>query len=146
MSLHRNPPRMAKLAVLFVGLALVLTACMSEDQQTARNRMNADRVHNSRSALAANDMLSAKAQKWADLLARNNSLSHSKLTDGISGCWRSIGENVGFGGSIAQVETAYMNSAGHRANILNASYDAVGTGVTWRGSRVFTVQVFMDRC
>ena len=51
------------------------------------------------------------------------------------------------GGSISQIHTAYMNSPGHRANILDPAYNQVGTAAVWgncNGMRtLFTVQVFM---
>jgi uncharacterized protein YkwD len=91
-------------------------------------------------------MLQAKAQAWADRLANENALYHSHLADGIGGCWRELGENVGYGGSIADIQGAYMSSAGHRANILNARFNYAAVGVAHRGDRVFTVQVFMQGC
>ncbi|MFN8052179.1 MAG: CAP domain-containing protein [Acidimicrobiales bacterium] len=47
---------------------------------------------------------------------------------GYSG-WTALGENVAYGyTSIDGVMTGWMNSSGHRANILNASYTDVGFG------------------
>ena len=39
-----------------------------------------------------------------------------------------------------------MASPGHRANILNANFNTAAVGVATNGSRVFTVQVFMQTC
>ncbi len=41
--------------------------------------------------------------------------------------WLSLGENVGTGSSSDQIFQAYLNSAGHRANILNPKFNRVGT-------------------
>ena len=38
-----------------------------------------------------------------------------------------------------------MRSSGHRANILDGRFNYIGTGYAERGSRVFTVQVFMQK-
>lgn len=47
---------------------------------------------------------------------------------GYSG-WNMLGENVAYGfSSVSSVMTAWMNSPGHRANLLNASYTHVGLG------------------
>lgn len=44
--------------------------------------------------------------------------------------WRAWGENVAAGqGAVASVMSAWMNSTGHRANILNGSYEHVGMGL-----------------
>ena len=54
---------------------------------------------------------------------------------------------MGYGGNIQAVHTAYLNSPGHRANIMDPAYNQVGTAAIWGdcdgGRRVFTVQVFM---
>ena len=75
-------------------------------------------------------------------------LSHSKLSDGVTLSWRALGENVGYSSSISKIHTNLMNSSGHRANILNSSYDRVGVGIatgTCNGySVVYETQVFAD--
>ena len=40
-----------------------------------------------------------------------------------------VAENVGVGYSVQALHDAFMGSTGHRANILNASYNRVGIGV-----------------
>ena len=47
---------------------------------------------------------------------------------GIS--YNTAGENIAMGQtSPSQVMTAWMNSEGHRANILNSSFTKIGVGV-----------------
>ncbi len=48
---------------------------------------------------------------------------HSRITN-----WTLVGENVGYGGSVASLHEAFMNSPGHAANVLHASYTHVGVG------------------
>jgi uncharacterized protein YkwD len=151
LEMSRVASRRRSVAALVVGAALFLAGCLTPPQQTVLDEMNADRQAYGRVALGAHDIAVAKAQAWADKLARDGGLSHSNLADGLSGlCWRGIGENVGYGGSIASVEDGYMNSAGHRANILNTTWDVVGVGhapgVVNGHNVVFTVQVFVDLC
>lgn len=132
----------ATLMVLLMGTTL--TSCRSSEQARVAELVNQTRAQYGRSALRDNLQLDEKAQAWAEHLARNNTLAHSNLPSGISYQWRSLAENVGYGGSIEQVHQAYLNSPGHRANILDPRWNYMGTGVAWRGSRVFTVQVFMQ--
>ena len=106
--------------------------------------VNDARGANGRRRLVLHPMLTRKAQAWAEYLARQNTLKHSNLPSGITYQWRSLAENVGYGGSIEQVHEAYLDSPGHRANILDPRWNYMGTGVAWRGNRVFTVQVFMQ--
>jgi len=142
-----NKPRVLRLAIaalLVLVMGSTLTSCRSSEQARVADLVNQTRAQYGRSYLRDNLQLDQKAQAWAEHLARVNTLKHSDLPEGISYQWRSLAENVGYGGSIDQVHQAYMNSPGHRANILDSRWNYMGTGVAWRGNRVFTVQVFMQ--
>lgn len=134
------------LAGVLLVLLLAASGCISSGQQAVLDEMNADRRAYGRSSLPTHDMLNTKAQAWAEHLARKGSLSHSKLSSGLPSCWRGAAENVGYGSGAAAVQNAYMNSSGHRANILNTTWDFVGVGYARSGSRVYTVHVFIDGC
>ncbi|MCE0536928.1 CAP domain-containing protein [Kineosporia rhizophila] len=58
--------------------------------------------------------------------------------------WRSIGENVAYGyTSAASVMDGWMNSAGHKANILNCSFDDIGVAaVTGDNGTIWWTQTF----
>jgi uncharacterized protein YkwD len=154
MQVASSPTR--KLAAL--GLALVatvglLSGCLSSDQQTAQSLLNADRTANGVATLTDYAAADAKAQAWAEQLAKDPSnppvLTHSNLADGYqAGTWCHLGENVGAGPSIEAIEPAFMASPLHRANILNPDYDHVGTGVAKNATSgyVFVVQEFVDLC
>jgi uncharacterized protein YkwD len=62
--------------------------------------------------------------------------------------WRSLGENllVGPGMSGGAAENAWMASAGHRANILNPSFNRIGVAATMDSSgRLWVVAEFGTR-
>jgi uncharacterized protein YkwD len=63
---------------------------------------------------------------------------------GIS--YKYAGENLAINSSVAAAETAFMNSSGHRANILSPNYTEIGIGVV-RNSRgsVYVVQEFIGK-
>lgn len=98
--------------------------------------------------LISNMALDAAAQAWAQQLADSCTFSHS------SGAWRSArtsavgwsqtGENIAAGQSSATaVVTAWMNSAGHRANILDSRYTGLGVGfATGSCYTTYWVQIF----
>lgn len=144
----RNPSKknLVRVVGLAVALMVVLAGCISNGQTQVQSEMNADRKANRLTALPTHDQLNAKAQAWAEKLARDGKLSHSNLSSGVPSCWRSLGENVGYGSSAASVEDAYMNSSGHRANILSTKWKWVGVGHATAGNRVYTVQIFMQGC
>ena len=146
MNERRTPQRLLRGVVAAVAMITLLAGCLSPEQDTALNALNKDRRAYGLSTLKTNMALQNKAQAWAERLARENRLFHSNLTSGAPACWRGLGENVGYGGSIGQVQSAYMQSPKHKANITNGSYTSVGVGVATNGSRVFTVQVFMSGC
>ena len=53
------------------------------------------------------------------------------------------GENIAYGqSSPEEVMTAWMNSSGHRANILNSSFTKLGVGVYKSGNTIYWVQLF----
>lgn len=138
--------RTALAAVVLVAAFSLLTACLSPDQDQVRIAMNNDRGAYGLGALSVQMDAQNKAQAWAQKLASENTLYHSNLPDGINVRWCSLGENVGYGPSISAIETAYMNSPEHKANILNTTWNGVGTGVAYNGPRVFTVQEFIQAC
>jgi uncharacterized protein YkwD len=135
-------------------LALTLTvgalsSCESTEEE--RNQVlalvNQSRAEAGLRSLKPNVVLSMKADAWAQKLRDECALSHSRLADGAPKEWIKLGENVGFGGSIDQVHTAYLNSPGHRANIMDPAFTSMGSAAVWGDCsgqhRVFTVQVFM---
>jgi hypothetical protein len=147
-SARRTPRRgrARRLVVLVLASVLVLgLAACTPDQGEAYDLINATRRAHGLGELQWNGQLGDKAQAWAEHMARQGRISHSNLADGAPSGWRALGENVGVGGSIGAVHTAYMNSPGHRANIVNPRWTHVGTGVARSGGRVYTVQVFMQR-
>lgn len=57
--------------------------------------------------------------------------------------WRTTGENIAYGYSDpVSVMDGWMHSSGHRANILNASFDAVGIGVVSQNGVLYWTQIF----
>ncbi|HWW52724.1 MAG TPA: CAP domain-containing protein, partial [Acidimicrobiales bacterium] len=92
-------------------------------------------------ALSTNATLVNVARAWTDQLLVTGSLAHNgQLGSQAPGPWAGLGENVGYGPTIDAVDQAFMNSPGHRANILG-DYDAVGVGVDWRSDGTAFVTV-----
>lgn len=89
-------------------------------------------------SLVLNDKLVAAAQKHARWMATNNRMSHtgsggSDFSDRIKSegyRMRTGGENVAAGYTTEKsVFNGWMNSTGHRRNILNTSFREVGFGL-----------------
>ena len=86
------------------------------------------------------------ARTWSQTMARTGTFAHQSLTPIMSGCRaRGAGENIGYGNvTPAQMMTMWMNSSGHRANVLRASFTHLGVGaaVTSTG-RWYVTQDFL---
>ncbi len=58
--------------------------------------------------------------------------------------FRSIAENVALAPSPQALETEWMNSTDHRANILNPAMNTIGVGLVKRGGNYYAVEDFAD--
>lgn len=99
---------------------------------------NTQRVAAGEPSLTANAQLTSAAQAKANDMAARDYWSHS-TPDGHEPWWfvtnagyqyQSTGENLAYGFDNSQATiNGWMNSSGHRANILNADYQDVGFGI-----------------
>jgi len=105
--------------------------------------VNAARASASLPGYAFAGDLAAVAGAWAGQLAGSGVLAHNPaLASQVSG-WSALGENVGYGPTADAVHQAFMNSAGHRANVLSARFSQVGIGsATSPDGRLWVVEVF----
>jgi uncharacterized protein YkwD len=130
-------------------LSGVMTSCetTAADRRAVVGAINHSRAQAGLPGVREHPDLNAKASAWASQMRDRCKISHSTLADGAPRGWQKLGENVGRGGSVGAVHTAYLNSPGHRRNIMDRSFNYVGAGAVWgecNGRRtVFTVQVFM---
>ncbi|MGN0143290.1 MAG: InlB B-repeat-containing protein [Roseburia sp.] len=59
--------------------------------------------------------------------------------------YRAAGENIAYGYTSAEkVMKAWMNSSGHKANILNSSYGRIGVGCCYANGKYYWVQNFSN--
>lgn len=120
-------------------------------------RVNQERARNGLSALARIAELDTAARRHSLDMATNNFFSHTGSDQTSAGDranaagyhWYTWGENIAAGYPTAQaVMDGWMNSPGHRANILNPNFRDIGiAAVTHAGSRygIYWTQVFGAR-
>ncbi|MFN7968674.1 MAG: CAP domain-containing protein [Acidimicrobiales bacterium] len=147
VSTRRDGIRRSGIAVMLAGVLAMLALMGSSCTRNAyaydsAAQVNATRSSSGLSKLSIDDTLVAKAQAWAERMASAGTISHSQLTDGAGSNWSVLAENVGMASTITQMHSLFMNSPSHRANIVNGSFDRIGTGVAESGGRLFVVQVF----
>lgn len=126
-----------------VGLIATADAPAKADATTLYTLVNQSRQSAGLPALARDSRLDAVAQAWTAKMVSSGTLSHNpSYSSQIPSGWTRAGENVGYDYSDANLHTAWMNSAGHKANILG-SYTSVGIGYVRDSSgRVWGTQVF----
>lgn len=128
--------------VAAVLVALLLAACTPEESD-AVVQVNAFREANALAPFAWEEGAYAKARAWSEKMADDGHLSHSKLSDGVPGGWKTLGENVAYAGSVDGALRALERSPGHRANLLNPRYDRIAIGIIERNGTFWVTQVFL---
>jgi hypothetical protein len=109
------------------------------------SRANGARANSGAGSLKVDGELTAIARRWSGKMAAANQLSHNpNLSKEVSADWEKLAENVGFGPSVESIHQAFMNSAGHRANILDSALTHIGVGVVVDGDgQIWVTEVFM---
>lgn len=141
---HRSRFRIVTLvAVALMVLVGATTGCTPRELGgRSQGLANHERARRGLGELAWDQNAADKAQAWAEKLAASRTLQHSRLTEGITGNWKVLGENVGFARSVDDTHIGFMNSPKHRDAILNGEFTAVGVGVAEARGVVYVVQVF----
>lgn len=112
--------------------------------------VNQVRAENGLSALSVNWELSRVARYKSEDMSGGRYFSHTSPTYGtpfqmmrsFGLSYRTAGENIAYGQRTpAAVMDAWMNSSGHRANILSGSYTQIGVGYCASGS--YWTQMFI---
>ncbi|MDQ3422805.1 MAG: CAP domain-containing protein, partial [Actinomycetota bacterium] len=135
------------LSLLAVTVALLLVpstaASAAGEEGDFVNRLNALRTSRGLAPLAVYGDLTSIARAHSQRMGEQNSLYHNpNLTTEVTN-WQSVGENVGYGGSVVDIQNAFVASPPHLANQVNTTYTQVGIG-TWVAptGRIWVTQVF----
>lgn len=139
----------ATLAVLGAG---ALRAQAQDDARRIFNLTNQDRRAQGLQPLQWNAALAAAAQRHAELMAREGRISHQysgepevmQRAAQAGAHFEAIAENVAMAPTAGDVESSWMHSTPHRANILDPKMDALGVGVARRGEDLYAVEDFAE--
>nr|WP_315023284.1 CAP domain-containing protein [uncultured Aminipila sp.] len=122
-------------------------------EQQVVNIVNQERAKEGLAPLTLNAKLSNVAETKAEDMRDKNYFSHTSPTYGspfdmmkqFGITYTAAGENIAKGQKTPQdVMTAWMNSSGHRANIMNSNYQQIGVGyVTDSNGTTYWVQEFI---
>ncbi len=135
----------AAAAVLATAVVVVWAPTASADAASDETRVlslvQATRSAVGAPALRVDAALMSAARSWAAKMARDGHLSHN-VGIGSTVTASRLSENVGMGPSIDAVHQAWLNSPGHRANMVDTRVNSVGVGVAWAGGYVYIAQDF----
>jgi uncharacterized protein YkwD len=110
-------------------------------------KMNEAREQAGKGRLRLDPEISKVSKVHTRAMAKENSLYHtstSVLGRRVTN-WILLGENVGVGGTVSSLHSAFMNSPAHRANILLSSFQHVGVGVIQANDRLWVTVTFEAR-
>ena len=136
--------------LLVLGLAPVRSSAATDDGVGRRRQMlgltNDDRSARDRAELRFAARLSHYAKSHSEQMAKKGYIYHSRedqLRDALKGYdWSLGGENVGVGGSLESLESAFMASRDHRENILRREFDHAAFGIYRTDGRVWITVIF----
>ena len=113
------------------------TSTMTNDEQEVFNLINKQRTANGLPALKVDTEVQRVAKIKAQDMVKNNYFSHNSPTYGspfnmlqsFKVSYKTAGENIAGNSTNSGAVNAWMNSSGHKANILNKSFNYTGVGV-----------------
>ena len=133
-------------ALVAVPLTQVAQASASQTYETSvYKNTNVQRAKHERVALKGARCLDTFAERQAKRMADEQRMYHQQLGPILKACKMSmVGENVAYGYSNGKgAVTAWMDSPGHRANILNTKYRLIAVGAAQdEDGRWYVAQVF----
>ena len=131
-----------------------VTSDLSNDEKEVFNLINTQRTNNGIPALKISNEVQNVARIKAQDMVDKNYFSHTSPTYGspfdmlksFKVSYNSAGENIAGNSSNSGAVNAWMNSPGHKANILNSNFNYTGIGVVSspRYGKIF-VQMFIGR-
>lgn len=130
------------------------TSTLSSDEKEVFELINKQRTNNGLSALKMDSEALNVARIKAKDMVDNNYFSHNSPTYGspfdmlksFKVTYKTAGENIAANSSNSGAVNAWMNSSGHKANILNSSYNYTGIGVvsSSKYGKIY-VQIFLGK-
>ena len=132
------------------GNTTTSTSGLTTDELEVFNLINEQRTKNGLSALKIDSEVQNVARIKAQDMVNNNYFSHTSPTYGspfdmlnsFKVSYKTAGENIAGNSSNSSAVTAWMNTSGHKANILNSSFNYTGIGVV-KGSKYGKIYVQM---
>lgn len=123
-------------------------------EQQVVDLVNKHRAENGLNPLKINSSVSRVAQAKSEDMRDKNYFDHTSPTYGspfemlksFGVSYKTAGENIAKGQKTAEaVVNAWMNSEGHRKNILNANFEEIGIGYATGNGTTYWTQMFIKQ-
>ncbi len=153
--------KMSKTIAVFSAVVMAMSATVTLNQSVSAGEdfgsyadevvslVNAERASVGLQPLEAvpvlNDVATMRSQEITRSFShtRPDGRSCSTALDDYGVKWMTSGENIAYGyDSPESVVNGWMNSEGHRANILNQNFEYIGVGVVEYGGLLYWTQTF----
>lgn len=147
---------LARVLVAMLGIALLTPALSAISARAAHADpaseeaqfialTNQLRAAKGLSQLAVSPEVTAVARRWAAQMASAGAISHNmNLPNEVHLNWAKLGENVGTGGAVQAIQTAFINSPKHYENLVDPVWNYIGIGVVDSNGRIFVTVNFMQ--
>ena len=130
------------------------SSTMNENEKEVFELINKQRTNNGLQALKVDSEVQRVARIKAEDMVANNYFSHQSPTYGspfnmlqsFKISYNTAGENIAANSSNSGAVTSWMNSSGHKANILSSNFNYTGIGVVSSPTygKIF-VQIFVGK-
>lgn len=152
----RNPKFLlaaATLVFLFTSTSSAHAQILSEDERILFDSVNRERVALSLPALHWDETLAKAARAHAHRMAFYNVVQHqltgepdlqARLTE-AGARFGALAENIAVASSAEAIHAGWMDSPGHRRNILNPVLNAIGIAAVRGSGGLFAVQDFSQQ-
>ena len=137
-------------ALLFAFPCSLFAQKPSAEEQFFFDSANRERAAQQLPPLKWNSALAEAAHHHALLMAKQEDLSHQlpgepplvQRAAQAGARFSTVGENIAVGSQAPPIHTGWMHSPGHRANILDAHFTALGVGVVEDNGQLWAVEDF----
>lgn len=130
------------------------TSAMNNDEKEVFNLINKQRTNNGLQTLKVDSETQRVARIKAEDMVKNNYFSHNSpiygspfdMLKSFKVSYKTAGENIAANSSNSGAVNSWMNSSGHKANILNKNFNYTGIGVvsSAKYGKIF-VQIFIGK-
>ncbi len=142
-----------KISFALAGLAVLLSAAAAQQRTESPERQIFNAANEARRAqglmrLKWNEPLARAARQHAEVMARQNALSHqfpkelalSARASHAGLYFISIAENVAQGQDADNISDQWVRSPEHRQNLLDPEMNVIGIGIAERDGELFAVE------